>query len=99
MTETEVPEGVRNIAELSGESVTDLWSGLRGTLNSPEKIQTFNEVVAQTVKDQLGSGRSGLEVAHLAMSAAGDAILGTDRPSSLVEAVIQSAGPILRRVR
>ena len=105
--ETNIPQGLRTVAELSGESALTLWRGttrcmgLEKVLDTPEKIERFDRAVADSVAAR-SSTISNLELAQLAMSNAGEALLGPDRPQrmSTADAVIQMGvnSGILRRV-
>ena len=104
---TETTSGVKVLAKLSGVSETDLWNGagnfpgLKTVLATPEKRAIFDQVVEETVRNLTGKCRDS-EVASHAMNAAGQAILGNNRPPppGSAEAVIETGvkAGILRRV-
>lgn len=96
MTTKEIPEGVQTIARLSGEMASGLWEAISHILNTEDKVTRFNQTVAETVARLQQSGMKDVDIAVTAMSAAGDAILGEDRPSSPLEAMLRGAGPILQ---
>ncbi len=101
MNET-IPQGVKTIAELAGEDPQRLWNGLQNTLNSAEKIALFDTTVNDTVA-RMKNAYSNEQIAIAAMSQAGEAILGPNRPPrpGSVEDLLEQAVAtgIMRRVR
>jgi hypothetical protein len=85
---------------LSGEEASTIWAGFQETLNTREKVETFNRIIAGAVADQTGKMPK-MNLAMYAMNLAGAAILG-DRPPdpNSTEAFLERAtrAGILRRV-
>ncbi len=72
----EIPSGVFIIAGLSGESAEKIWEGLEGDVNTDEKVEAFNLAIEETVEQLRDTGKTGQEIAVIAMGNAGDAISG-----------------------
>ena len=100
MDQNEIPEGVRTVVQLSGESAEKIWNGLKNALDTADKLTVFNETIAKVVAKRK-AGQTDFEVAMAAMHTAGEAIFGSHRPRivSDSESLVRLSGGILRRVR
>ena len=95
----EIPQGIKTIAEISGESADDIWQALQVQLNNDEVIALFNETVESSLKTGKEKGLNGLALGAHILNEAGEAILGPNRPSSdPLQRVIEAASPLLKKL-
>lgn len=105
-----ISEGFRKLMEMIGENPEEFWDkpvmgnkSFKKTLDTEEKLRLFDNTVEKSLGESKIAGITGMEAAIAAISAAGEAILGHNRPvfpneRSNIERVVAAAGPLIRSV-
>lgn len=81
-----IPLGVHLIAEEKGEDPGKMWwDGLRGLLNTPAKIATFNKAASEAIQRARSKGQMGELVSWVALGRAIEAVLESQPSEKLRE--------------